>query len=584
MNLKYIFRKYRKLFIVGGIVVTLAIVLLLIFSNGEDDTEESVYVPKVKTWIVASGLEREITTTGEVQAAKSATLTAEIRGDVRSVAVKVGDEVRAGQLLVQLSSDSLESSRSTAGTALANAQNSLAQTQLSTEKSIEAARVALTTAEINLANTIQQNTALQRQAEETLNAAKLSSGLSVSSAETTLENAIRSAYPTSQKAISECDEIIGVSSIYKNANDTYENLLGALKSSTKSEAENAITTALSQIQTGANDYDSAVALLRSAELATMKTLDVLNNSATSTNLTQTTLNSHVSTINTQLSYVRTAISTLETAKSALDSAQQSTDGGSQAIVSAQATYDSTLAQIQTSEQSASQAVESARAALESAERSAQLTQVGAKTSLDAARGNLSQAQISQNKLIVSAPFNGKVTAVEIEPGDQISAGGTLVRVEDASQLKLVAYLSSSEVRKIKIGDEVRIATKSFDTISAISPSADPITKKYKVEILHDNSHLRSGEFVKLRFDIGEKNGATDKRIFLPITAINVLKQGSFVWKIEAGKIIKTEVELGDLEGEFVEIVSGLMLNEEVIVEGGRILEPSNEGEEVEIVN
>jgi RND family efflux transporter MFP subunit len=584
MGYKNIVRKYRKTISSGGLILVILIAVGCGAANQDNEEKNlgKVFVPRVETTLVQPGISREISTTGEVQAAKSATLTAEVRSDVQKVLVRVGDEVRAGQILLQLSSDSVVSTRSTAGAAFVNAQNSLTQTQLSSQKSIESAQIALETAEINLNNTLTQNIALRRQAEETLNSSKLSSGLSVASAQTALDNAIRSAYPTASDAVSECDQIIGVSSTYKNANDSYEHLLGAFKNTAKPIAETAIQNALNQLSIIASDYSSALSLIESSAEAVVRTLDVLNNSNVGTNYTQTTLNSDISTITTELSAVRTAISTLETAQAALESAQQFTGGGSQAILSAQANYEATIAQLDANERSIRQSVESARAALESAIKSAELTQTSAKASFDATRGTLSQAQITQNKLTIRSPFTGKITAIEIESGDEVTAGGDLIRIEDATQLKIVSHLSTTEVRKIKVGDEVKIAKQSFDKVAAISPSADPVTKKYEVEVYHQNPYLQSGEFVKLRFQVGGQ-ATNDSRIFLPINAINILSYGSFVWKIEEGQALKQEVQLGEIEGEFVEILSGLELDEEVIVEGGRILDVSRDIVEVEVV-
>ena len=138
-----------------------------------------------------------------------------------------------------------------------------------------------------------------------------------------------------------------------------------------------------------------------------------------------------------------------------------------------------------------------------------------------------------------------------------------------------------------MGDEVKIAKKSSDRISAISPSADSATKKFEIEILHKNPFLQPGEFVKLRFQIGERD-SSDTRIFLPINSINILSYGSFVWKLTpqtsegiTAVAVKQEVQLGEIEGEFVEIAGGLIEGEEVIVDGGRILDASKE--EVEVI-
>lgn len=575
--------KYRRL----SSAVSLGLVVLIASgcatTPAPDDSAETVYVPQVQTVLVAPGLSREIATTGEVQAVKSAVLTSEARADVQKVYVKVGDSVAADQLLVQLASASVSSSRSTAGAAYVNAQNSLTQTGLSAEQNIEATRVALNTAEIALANTLAQNQALRSQAEQALNSAKLSSGLSVASAQTALENAIRSVYPTADAAVAACDEIIGVSQIYKNSNDAYEYFLGSLSFASKPAAEAAITLALNQLGNTVEDYASAKALLASAEDAVHKTLDVLNNSSVGTSFTQSTLNANVAAINAKLSALRSSASALDSAQAALQSAQQNSDGTSQTVLSAEANYQATLTQLASNEKSARQSVASAQTALDSAQKSTELSKISARASLNSAAGNLSQTQISQDKLAIRAPFAGKITAIGVEPGDSVAAGMDLVSVEDASRLKVVAYLSAEEVRKIKVGDEVKIATQSSDKIATVAPSADPITKKFAVEIFHQNPYLQSGSFVKLRFQVGEANAA-DSRIFLPLTALNILASGNSVWVIQDGKAFKRPVVLAALEGEFVEIVSGLELGEEVITAGGRVLDEAKDGIAVEITN
>lgn len=562
------------------------IALVFVFTacnDGAEVVEQKVYIPTVKTITVAPGVSSEIQTTGEVQAQRSATLTSEVRADVAKVLVKNGESVVAGQALIILDSASVKTSVSTARNAYTNASSGVTQTGFSVEKNIEAARIALSTAEINLANSIAQNIAARRQAEEIFNTAKLNASLSSSSAQTALDNAVRSAAPTARNAVAECDEIMGVSEIYRYSNDAFEDLLGAFKNTTKASAEIAISVALASLGAEPTDYAAAQNLLKTAEAATTATLGVLNNSTTGSTLTQADLSNYIAGITTQLAAVRNALSALDSAKRALESAAQNSNGESQTVISARAAYNSTIAQINSSEEAARRAVESAKVALSSAERGAALNRVSAKTSLDAALGGLQQAQITADKLTIRAPFSGKVTGVEVKAGEEVNIGGNLVSVEDPNGLKIVAYLSAEEVRKIRVGDEVKIAAQSKDKITSISPSADSLTKKYRVEINHKNPFIHPGEFIKLRFQVGE-NSNNDSRIFLPVTAINVFSSGNFVWLVEDAKIVKRLVTLGEFEGEFVEIVSGLDLGEEVVTEGGRIFEEKDEGKAVTIAS
>jgi len=572
----------RKLISQVGVSVLILLQIFTLAGCGEStEVTETEYIPKVKTLEVAAGISSEIQTTGEIQAQKSVNLTAEVKADVVKVFVKNGDNVAANQILATLSSDSVSTSVSTAQSAYSNASSGVTQTGLSVEKNIEAARIALSTAEINLANTLNQTAASRRQAEEALNSAKLNSSLSSSAAETSLENSIRNAAPTAQNAVAKCDEIVGVSEIYKYSNDTFEDSLGAFKNTTKSAAEKAVSAALSALLVEPTDYTSARSLLIAAESAATTTIDLLNNSTTGSTLTQTALSGYIASITGQLATIRGAISSIDSAKRGLESAQQNSDGQSQTVISAQANYEATLAQINSSEAAAKRAVESAKAALASAERGAALNQVGAKSSLDAARGGLQQAVIAADKLTIRAPFAGKVSGVSVEAGDEINVGSSIATVEDPSNLKIVANLSGSEIRKVQVGGLVKFGSSSSATITSIAPSADPLTKKYKVEISTKNPYLKPGEFLKLHFQLGEV-AKNDKRIFLPLTAINILSSGDSVWKVVEGKAVKTPVVLGDIEGEYVEILSGLSFGDEIIVEGGRILDLDKDNLPVEV--
>ncbi|MBU1445918.1 efflux RND transporter periplasmic adaptor subunit, partial [Patescibacteria group bacterium] len=290
------------------------------------------------------------------------------------------------------------------------------------------------------------------------------------------------------------------------------------------------------------------------------------------------LNADINAVAGQLAAMQGVIASLESAKNALDTATQSVGDTSQTLINAQAAYDSIVNQLKTAENNAKNGAESAFIALNNAKTGAEISILNSESSVDSIRGNYNQAQINQQKLTITAPFSGKVTQIEIEEGDEVNAGTLLVGIENSDTLKIVAYLAADEVGKINIGDSVKIGKESTDVIAAIAPSADPITKKYKVEILHNNPHLRPGQFVKLKFQVGEADG----RIFMPITAINILADENFVWVIKDGNAIKTFVDIGQIEGEFVEIKEGIVEGEEVVVEGGRILEVKDDVIAVEV--
>lgn len=565
-------------------IIGIAILFLLAGCAQEEEIkDEKEYIPEVQALEIKPGLEQEFTVTGDVFAHQISRITAEQRGKVKSIFVKEGNMVSMGQDLISLESFEINSAFNTAGSALGNARIGLQQTQLSSEKSIEAAEILLETAKINLQNTLRQNRTLKKQALETLNASELGVKLSVSSAQTNLDNASKSILPVVQAAVAASDKILGISETYKFSNDSFENNLGAMDKRGKADAERALRDILNGLASYSESFENALTLLITMEDVLQKTLSVLNNSIIGNNYTQIALTTDINSITSKLTLIRTSISTLESTKSALEIAQQeSNSGNSQAIINARAIYQSTTSQLEASERNAYKSVESAQNALENARRSAELSRVSAKSSVDSAYGNYDQARISQGKLIIQAPFGGKVVEIPVKIGEETNPGTHIITVEDDSRLQLVTYLSVDDIRKVNLGDEVIINKNGEVTyITSISPSADPITKKYKVEMEHISTTLRPGELIKLTFKTGEKVFDSD-RIFVPLPALYILPNEIFVWKLENHKTVKATITVGEIVGDYVEALSGLEIGNEIISEGGRLIE--DEGTKVRILN
>lgn len=563
-----------------------ALLFIALFLSGcaqqKSPEAEKTYLPKVTALTLKSGLEHEFTVTGEVFAHQTSRITSEIRGKVESISVHIGDFVSLNAPLMRLSSSEIASNFNTASSTLKNAQVGLESTKLSSEKNVEAAEIGLETSKTNLQNIIRQNRNLRAQAEENLKAAELNVSLSVNAAKTNLDNAIKNVLSAIQTAITASDKILGVSEVYKFTNDSFENNLGALNSRTKYEAEHALRDVLNQLNSYSPSFENALSLLILTEDALQKTVTVLNNSISGSNYLQTTLTNDVNSITIQISAIRGVISALENAKNALDTAEQESDGHSQSILNARAAYNATIEQLEANERTARKTVESAENALENAKRSAQLTQVSAKTSVDSAYGNYDQARISKDKLNIVAPFKGKVVDIYVKTGEEINPGTPLIIIEDDSQLNLVAYLSSDDAEKIHTG-ETALINQNGETalISSIAPSPDPVTKKYKVELLHSHSSLRPGELIKLTFKTGEKifNG---HRIFVPLPALHILPNEVFVWKLIDRKTVRAPITVGEIVGDYAEVLDGLKIGDEIINEGGRLIEEG--GVKVDILN
>jgi len=197
-------------------------------------------------------------------------------------------------------------------------------------------------------------------------------------------------------------------------------------------------------------------------------------------------------------------------------------------------------------QSQQEAVEQAQANLEQQQ-----------ANIESARANLLSAQSSLSKTIIRSPIGGIVSAIEVDRGELVSPSQLVARVINTNGYQLKVYLSSQSARKIDVGNTTTIAQKYNGKVTNISPSLDPQKNKVEVNVsLADkNPDLIAGDFVDVKI---KKSQLNDSSILLPIEAVSLTNNGSFVYTIgENNKVQTKEVKVDNIIGNKIKVSSGL---------------------------
>jgi len=107
-------------------------------------------------------------------------------------------------------------------------------------------------------------------------------------------------------------------------------------------------------------------------------------------------------------------------------------------------------------------------------------------------------------LKIKAPNDGVIVAKKLNEGEMAIPGMPALVLTDLSKLKIVAEISETELRLIKRGKKVDIMIPSIGlhtigTISAIIPSSNPMTHKFKIKIEFDHKgrSVYPGMYVKV---------------------------------------------------------------------------------------
>ncbi len=219
-----------------------------------------------------------------------------------------------------------------------------------------------------------------------------------------------------------------------------------------------------------------------------------------------------------------------------------------------------------------------------------------KLAYDAARAQLDQAQAAVNMArhtldvsIMKAPFSGIIASKNAKVGDVINplmggfspgSGGGVLTLVDYSRIKIVVEVSQSDIIRISKGQAAAVKvsdgeTKEFPgTVTVVNTTADPLSKKFRVEVMVDNPDLalRPGTFGSCVFEVSTRDNA----LVVPQKAI---LDNQYVFLVQGTRAVKKDVVLGLRNAELIEIKDGLKEGDQVIVEGNYGL---LDGAEIEI--
>ncbi len=219
----------------------------------------------------------------------------------------------------------------------------------------------------------------------------------------------------------------------------------------------------------------------------------------------------------------------------------------------------------------------ARRAVQTLETQLALEKVLSEENLHTDESALQTKKRQLEKMTITAPFDGVISAVYAHPGDLISSGSPIVTMITTSRLVL-GKISEEDFAKIKVGQKALVIFLPYGEfeyngiVKEIRPTADPETQRHLVEleITDINPELLIPGIT------GEVTIVVDNRQAQAIIPRRALFNQS-VYVVKNGVIELRHVKTGFLWLRGAEIVEGLKPGELVVVED---LETFRDGESV----
>jgi RND family efflux transporter MFP subunit len=187
----------------------------------------------------------------------------------------------------------------------------------------------------------------------------------------------------------------------------------------------------------------------------------------------------------------------------------------------------------------------------------------AKEGVALARHNLEQT-------LVIAPYSGSIAARLVDEGTTaLVQPQTIVLVlQETTQLEAEAHIPESQLSIVRVGDPAKIHVQGLGqaietTVSAVDDTIDPTTRTYHVRLLVDNTdhRLKAGVFAHIEITPEPKTGV----MLIPREAVRSEDGQTRVLVVRDGRAVPVLVELGIVDKDRAEVLSGLTAQDSIIV-------------------
>ena len=564
--------------------------------------------PELRTTTVTKGnVTQTVSVSGSVAAQGQAKLAFKTGGRISEIYVGVGQAVSAGQSLAKLDTADLETALATAQQNLANAQASyqkavlaaqdtqkqLEETRRSTASDIANAQTALTKARTNYATAKVNFTSLTNALGSDLSAylssmdplrAQIAQVLAdlpvtatsdVNSARNSLNSAdgqLASVQGYAGSVLtSALNEYLGTRDQIVRITGDFDAAIaaGGDTSSVAASYQNAqlsFNLALSKLQAGMDSVTGAVSSAQTSVASAVASMNTQNSRSISAyDKARADLATLQSTFATQSVSASAAKTKLTQASSSLSTIGDSVAG----------TLVNAITAVSSAQDRATTSIRQAESAVANIPFNLQTAQ----TSVDNANNTVTTARQNLDNAILTAPSAGIVAAVANQIGEFVAGGGNnnsvFITLTNTTSMVLHGTVGEADIAKLKIAQVANVTVDALtgQRMTGRVTSLDPVATisqgvpVYGIDVAIDipSSSLKAGMSGTASVILASKQGV----LTVPNTTIRTVNGQRGVQVLKDGEVVDTPVQFGIANDTVTEVVSGLAEGDVVVIPQAR---------------
>jgi membrane fusion protein (multidrug efflux system) len=203
------------------------------------------------------------------------------------------------------------------------------------------------------------------------------------------------------------------------------------------------------------------------------------------------------------------------------------------------------------------------------------------STLKSARAQVAAQQALIDEKTVKAPFSGRLGIRQIDEGQYLAAGTTVVTLQELDPILIDFYVPQQALSSIKVGQAVAAMIDTYPgaqfagKISSINSKVDTASRNVQVRASFGNADRRllPGMYANIEID----NGDATTQVTLPQTAITYNPYGNTVFVVKQSGVDgkgkpksiaqQTFVQLGATRGDQVAVQSGVAVGDVVVTAG-----------------
>ncbi len=579
----------NKVFI--GFLVLCVVGAVYFFLPKEGETIIEGKVPEVEMISLADYQNGQTTVSafGYSESMEQVDLRSQIAGTLKSVNVKIGDQVVKGQLLAEIEHDTLDAQLDqakatldrlrngldvkmagatdeqidvskkqldSAGVSLERAEKGLADVTKLTEENLKAANYSLEKAEKSLADTVkltEEN--MQSRYDHALSSLD-DANIKIFNAYTSINSIRNSNFNNSDQQGLRVKRVLEKVEAIK---DDSRDVATKLSSKDYSAVDNAIEKTI-------NNLEKILGYLTDMRVAcdegryrpsvpdtVRASIDSQKSIISSTKNSMVSMKSEISILKTQnetsVSNARNAVTSIKNEISVLKTQNENS------INTAKAAVDAAKAGVAVQEAGLSSVTAAPR----------DIDLQGIHASIKEAEAAYRLISLNREKAFIKAPFSGTVSAVSVKDNNLVSSGQNVVSLVNKNGLQAKVYVSEKEKELIEEGAIVNFEEGIEGVVSNISPSINDTTKKIEVivAITSDNPALVIGEHVEAKI-VAKKDLTKSDKFLIPLKAITFDMEQPQVYTLDGDVIKVIDVKLGKVVNESIEVMEGLSMDDKIV--------------------